>query len=84
MVPETSQRSRLDLYKATASDRNGGFRIDRIAPGNYKLFAWETVEEGAWMDSEFIRSYEDLGKPIRIVEGGQESVDLILIPELPR
>jgi hypothetical protein len=79
LVPETNQRSRLDLYRATSTDASGGFHIDHIAPGTYKLFAWERAEDAAWKDSEFIRSYEDLGRPIRLIEGAQESIDLSVI-----
>jgi hypothetical protein len=44
------------------------------------LFAWESVETGAWQDPEFIRASENGGRPIQISEGNNEDVRLVVIP----
>ena len=51
-----------------------------IPPGDYKLFAWENVEPGAWQDSDFIQRYESSGQTIRINEGSNETPQLRVIP----
>ena len=51
-----------------------------ITPGDYKLFAWENVEAGAWQNPDFIQGYENAGRPIRINEGSNESLQLPVIP----
>ena len=33
-------------------------------PGNYKLFAWPSVEYGAWEDPDFLSTYEAVGVPL--------------------
>ena len=48
-------------------------------PGEYKAFAWDYVPRGAWQDSNFMRMYEDLGKPVHIRPGNNELIDLKLI-----
>jgi hypothetical protein len=67
LVPDV--RLRTDLFESTVSDSSGRFRFDRIPPGNYKIFAWQEVENGAWFDPEFLRTYENGGQPIQVTEG---------------
>ena len=50
--------------KTTSTDQNGQFSIHGIAPDNYALFAWETLEPGAYEDSEFLRLYSTRGTSI--------------------
>jgi hypothetical protein len=77
LVPET--RSLWRLYKENTTDQYGRYHIKGIAPGNYKLFAWEDVENGAYEDPEFLKGFEALGESVAIREGGHESKQLKLI-----
>jgi hypothetical protein len=69
LVPSSEERTRMDLYRAVSTDASGRFRLENLAPGDYKLFAWKEVEEGIWTDAAFLRNYDDLGTPVRITEG---------------
>jgi hypothetical protein len=73
-------RGRIDLFKTTTTDPAGRFHIDRIPPGDYKAFAWEDVNDGAWQDPEFMGANENLGTPIHIAEGTTATLRLTLIP----
>jgi protocatechuate 3,4-dioxygenase beta subunit len=73
-------RDRFDLIKTTATDPAGRFRLDRLPPGDYRVFAWEEVSDGAWQDPEFMRTYEERGTPIRVAEGATERVALVAMP----
>jgi hypothetical protein len=79
VVPNAPRRRRGDLYKYVATDDSGNFQLTGLAPGDYKLFAWERVEEGAWQDPEFIRLFEDSGSPVRIEENRRTTEDAKLI-----
>jgi len=79
LVPDPPRRQRFDLYYAVASDSSGRVHLDRLAPGDYKLFAWDDVPSDAWQDPEFLRLYEDRGKPVHVSEGGRETVELRLL-----
>jgi hypothetical protein len=72
------RRSRADLFKSTTSDQNGHYEFAAIAPGNYKLFAWEDVEPEAWEDSDFLKDYEKLGEKVALDPGARANVDLHL------
>jgi protocatechuate 3,4-dioxygenase beta subunit len=80
LIPDPPLRHRIDLYKTAATDGSGRFRIRGLAPGDYKLFAWESVEAGAWHDPEFIRLHENRGRPVRLSEGMDENVQVSVIP----
>jgi hypothetical protein len=80
LVREEGRRKEERFYKDNSTDQDGQFSIRGIAPGEYTLFAWETVEHGAYMDSDFLRPYKDRGKPIRVDEGSKLNAQLELIP----
>lgn len=78
LVPEDPERT--DLYKVTGADQYGRFFIEGIAPGNYRLFAWEDAPSGAYRDPEFVRRYEDWGERIDLEAGAQFRSRPRLIP----
>ena len=79
LVPDPPRRQRFDLYYAAATDDSGRVHLDTVAPGDYRIFAWDDVPADSWQDPDFIRTYEHLGKPVRIIEGTREHVELDLI-----
>ena len=76
LVPAPALRSRADLYKSAVTDASGRFRILGLAPGDYRLFSWEYIEEGIWFDTDFLNTIETRGKSVRVSEGGAENVEL--------
>jgi hypothetical protein len=78
-MPDAADRSRSDLYKKVMSDSSGRFRMQGLPPGNYSLFAFEDIEEGAWQDPEVIRPYESRGTSARVRDGNDENVQLTVI-----
>jgi hypothetical protein len=81
LVPESPLlRRRSDLYKSATTDAYGKFAFPVVAPGAYKLFAWEYAQPGAWQDAQFMQAYEAAGKPIRVTEGRNPEVLVTAIP----
>jgi 5-hydroxyisourate hydrolase-like protein (transthyretin family) len=80
LIPDIPRRNRLDLYRTTSTDAVGRFHVEGVPPGDYRVFSWEYVETGAWQDPDFIRQFEDRGKPLRIAEGSTSNTELRLIP----
>jgi hypothetical protein len=77
LVPNA--RKRMPLYKTVVPGADGRFLFEDIPPGDYKLFAWEDVETGAWQNAEFIRQFETRGRAVRISEKSKEDVQLDVI-----
>jgi Carboxypeptidase regulatory-like domain len=68
-------------YRVSNSDEDGMFVLRGIPPGDYQLFAWEDVEDRAWLNSEFMASYGDAGTAVTIVPNARGTIQLPLIPE---
>lgn len=79
LVPDEARRSQLRLYTARTTDQYGHFDLRGIAPGDYKLFSWDQVENGAWQDPEFLKPFEGKGEEIKLQEGDQKVVNLTAI-----
>jgi hypothetical protein len=78
LIPTTA-RNRMSLYQTVVAGTDGKFRFQEIPPGDYKLFAWDDVETGAWANAEFVRTYESRGRAIRVSENSKENVPLNVI-----
>jgi hypothetical protein len=79
LIPDAPLRRRPDRYKMARADAAGRFQFIGVAPGSYKLFAWEYADEDIWFDADFLPPYESRGKAIRIEEAGAENVDVPVI-----
>src|SRR4030095_14703465 len=44
LVPDLTRRHRPDQYRAATSGADGSFSMGGIPPGEYKVFAWESIE----------------------------------------
>jgi len=84
LVPEESNRHRKDLFRRALSDSSGSYHVEGLAPGNYKLFAWQDVEPQMWLDPAFMRVYEDLGRAVVVAEASSQVIDLAGISPLDR
>jgi hypothetical protein len=80
LVPDPPHRGERRLFKSVTTDQNGHFRLQGISPGDYKVFAWEKIEPGAYTSSDFLQPYENLGGSVHITEGSHNSVQVDLIP----
>lgn len=80
IIPDSRRRSETRLFQAATTDQKGRFVLRSLAPGEYKLFAWDGLEPGAEHDAEFLQKYEEKGKAVSLREGSRESVPMKLTP----
>lgn len=78
LVPNVG-RKRSNLYRSVVTGADGRFRFPDLTPGDYKLFAWDDVETGAWQNADFIRLYESKGLLVHLPEKSKEDVQLNVI-----
>jgi hypothetical protein len=80
LIPDAKHRASTSLYKTADTDQNGHFIMKGVTPGEYKIFAWEDIEEGAYEDPDFMKPHESDGQTVSIKERGHETVELKAIP----
>ena len=81
LVPqEKERRDREAFYRMAATDSAGQFTFKGVIPGEYRVYAWEEAEYGAWMDPDFVKPVESRGEAVSIAEGGRQAVQVNLIP----
>lgn len=81
LIPDPPRRENLLLYKTAVSNAMGMFTLNGVAPGTYKLFAWEQIPTGAEQDSDFMREYDLLGTSVNVTAGlAQSNIQITPIP----
>ena len=83
LIPnDNALRPRLDFTRDTVTDKAGHFDLKGLAPGEYKLFAWDDIEKDSWFDPDILKDYEAKGKPVSVkasdTEQASQTVDLLL------
>jgi hypothetical protein len=81
-VPEPRFRNHPERYRKALTDQSGHFTLRGLPPGDYTLFAWESVDGEAYYNAEFLKSFEGQGKALHVSEGQQVSVQLKTIPSV--
>ena len=81
LIPQEKERREVSLfYRTSNTDMSGNFTITRVNPGEYKVYAWDEVEFGAWFDPDFLKPVESKGAAVSVREGSPASVQLTMIP----
>jgi protocatechuate 3,4-dioxygenase beta subunit len=81
LVPLSGTPSR-SLFKFALTSPTGHFHMQGIAPGSYKLFAWEAVDINELMyDPDFLKPFDSQAQSIEISESSRKSVQLKLIKQ---
>jgi protocatechuate 3,4-dioxygenase beta subunit len=81
LVPQENRRQNSALYKQVRSDAQGRYQLEAIAPGPYRLFAWEAVQDGVWQSAEFLARNQQYGASVTIGGGARVSVDVTAAPD---
>jgi protocatechuate 3,4-dioxygenase beta subunit len=73
LIPESKRESH---YASATSGPDGTFHLKGIAPGKYRLVAWEDVEPGAWRDPEFVKPFESRAETLALEENGRSKLTI--------
>jgi hypothetical protein len=79
LIPDR-QRDRRELYLKTKTDREGRFSFRGIPPGNYKIFAWENLEQYGYFDPSVVQRADTQATPVRVTESSTQSIEVRSIP----
>jgi hypothetical protein len=79
LVPDRN-RDRAELFRTATAGPDGKFSIANVTPGDYKLFAWQTLEPFAYFDPELLQRDEAKARAIHVEESANQNIDLRVIP----
>jgi hypothetical protein len=51
-----------------------------VAPGDYKVIAWEDVPQGAYLNADFVAPYEDRAQSIHVDRASSTAAQVKVIP----
>ncbi|HET9130716.1 MAG TPA: carboxypeptidase regulatory-like domain-containing protein, partial [Terriglobia bacterium] len=74
LVPPEGNRQNAMKYKSMQTDDTGSFSMKGVPPGEYTLFAWESVPVTAWMNSDFLARYQNRGRQVQVTLGTRMNV----------
>jgi hypothetical protein len=74
LVPQFSRRANPLFYDRTGMDADGSFNFEGVAPGEYKVFAFEQLQATAEQNPSFIARYETLGQSVTVNSGSSTEV----------
>ena len=79
LVPESKRFENRALFATATSDASGQFVFRGVAPGDYRLFAWESTPPNAYQNSNFIRKYESKAQIVHVGQGTTARAELTVI-----
>jgi hypothetical protein len=81
LVSDANAPSRISML--TGVNENGRFTLPKVAPGTYRLYAWEDLEVAQHYDPDFLQPFESQSVSLTVKENGREQVTLRQIPSAP-
>lgn len=79
-IPDGDHSKRPDFNRSTFSDEKGQFKITDLPPGQYQLFAWENVPDGAPQDPEFRKPFGNQAVAVTIAPSARVNLNVSAIP----
>lgn len=79
LIPDASRRGNMMLYRTFTVLRDE-FTLDNVPPGQYKVYAWKYLPEGAEFNLEFLRQYDRYGQTVTV---SPRTVTDITVSQIP-
>ena len=80
LAPEDTAPLRDHLFHRTQADSNGRFPITGVAPGNYRLYAWESRDGVVDSDPDFLAQFASRSVTIQVRAAVVTEQQAVLIP----
>jgi len=79
LLPEDPSRRYPENTRSEETDDKGHAAFKDVPPGNYLLFAWEKVEEGAWFDPAFVKTASSAATKVSVGPKESQRVEIKVI-----
>ena len=69
-----------EFIRSFRTDESGNFRFASLAPGEYRIAAWEQVDGGLVSNPDFRKQFESSAVTVKLQENSRENVEVKVIP----
>lgn len=69
-------RSQSREIQAVDTDTTGAYHLRGLPPGDYQVIALDNVDPGQWYDPSFLNQQRGAAKPLKLVDGDKQTLDL--------
>lgn len=76
MVALVPALRRLSQYKEATTDQFGEYHFVGIAPGEYRVYAWDHIEPGQYQDAAWMKKFEYKGQAFTAKAGSRATIPL--------
>jgi protocatechuate 3,4-dioxygenase beta subunit len=83
LIPEGARREDPQYYRSAGTDQNGQYTLRGIPPGEYRLYAFDGIDPGMYMDPEFMKQFDRSGERVSARQSQQETIQLRVIETGP-
>jgi Carboxypeptidase regulatory-like domain len=83
VLPEGLPGYRADRYRSATVDGTGAFQFRGLPAGQYNVYAWIDVDNGAWFNPAFLRNYDTYRRSFVVADRKKETVDIVAVPVMP-
>jgi hypothetical protein len=78
-VADAAQAVFLDQPKLSITDTSGGFKFMGLAPGDYRVAAFERFDASIGIAAEFLSKFESKAAKVKLSENSHETADAPLV-----
>ncbi len=75
-----SQTGAQEFVRNFRTDENGSFKFTSLAPGEYRIAAWEQIDTGVLSNPDFRAAFESSAITLKLQENARENVEVKVIP----
>jgi hypothetical protein len=81
LVPDFVEKINAEMIRSVRADSKGKFVLPGVAPGTYKLFAFEDIELNMILNQpDLLKNYESAAQIVKVEESGKYRVEVKPIP----
>jgi 5-hydroxyisourate hydrolase-like protein (transthyretin family) len=74
LVPQGGDgKAQTTVNYRVAAEASGRFTLRNIPPGEYKIFAWESIPPGADANAAFMKNFDSFGTRVTVPPGGNQT-----------
>ena len=82
-LPEGMPAYQADRYRSATVDNTGAFQFRGLPAGQYNVYAWIDVDNGAWFNPAFLRSYDAYRRSLPVTDGQKQAIVVVAAPVVP-